>query len=110
MELTHYFGILRRVNGTWQLLEDAGHLPLGFTGVTVNGSGHLQVAFPAAQRVGVCTVTTDETWWSLKPRASVGLDKIVIITRDAAGNVVDANGSAFNAASGNLWVDLWVWN
>lgn len=108
-ELVHYFGVVRGVGG-WHILDDAGHTPQGLTGVSVNGSGRLVIAFEPLIEVGTFTITPDETWCGRYfPGASVGFDKAVVTIRDGNGAVVSANSSVFDNASGNWFVDAWGW-
>jgi hypothetical protein len=96
-------------NPNWHILDDAGHMPLprNTWGVQINGSGRLEITYPAVSRIGVFTITHDETWARhYSVGGSVGFDKAVIQIWNHSGTEVYPNNLS---GVGNWWVDFKFW-
>lgn len=108
-ELKHYFGtIVRNADGTWRILNDAGHASHGLIDVTIDSMKRLVVTFPAFTKVGVGNISMDETWGGkYSAGGSVGFDCVKIVTR-ATGTGTQVYPANL-VGSGNIWVDLWGW-
>lgn len=101
-------GALRKVNGTWGLIDDTGHTPSGITSVEDKGT-YLRIHYGfTAKKVSSLTVTPDESYNRLGYSfgASVGLDgsSIYISKRPQppSGGYVSFTAGKWVTANGNI--------
>ena len=95
---------LRHNGTTFEALDDAGHTPVGISGVTV-GADSITVNFSfTALSVGSASCTPDETMARLGYQfgASVGLSSMVIYAAQPGGfaDYLSYNGSAWTSLNG----------
>lgn len=89
--------------GTWQVLDDGAHTPLG--GLTVLSQNHtrIEIGYQPAVEVNVMLVGPDEQLArdGVTAGASVGLDHAYIYLGDRAG---PRDPTPCGSTAGNLWV------
>lgn len=98
------FGILRKTGGTWSILDDANHTPVGLSSVSADAT-KLTVTYSSTfAETGAVSVTVDETWAaSYLVGASVGLSSMDIYIKDLTGSAVNPTSVA-DAAGANIWI------
>jgi hypothetical protein len=97
-------GTLRKTGGSWGLLTDSGHRPLGLASVSADATKITVTYDFTATKVGALLVTPDETWAaSYLVGASVGLTTADIYIKDLSGAAV-APSSVADSATANFWI------
>lgn len=95
---------LRNTGSGWSLIQDAGHEPIGISGVDINGDFVRLTYDFTASRVGALQVTPDETFavTGIRAGASVGLSSANIQLAKVGGNndYVSWNGTAWVSSTG----------
>lgn len=103
-------GTLRRVSSTsWEVLNDAGHAPVGIASVSIVGGDRLRVTYNfTASKVVTFSVTPDDAFAGianvLKMGPSVGLSYTDIYLYLGATTTTPVDPGALSTPGANLWI------
>lgn len=107
-------GTIRNNGSGWAFIDDAGHSPVGFCGVTSH-PGYLELHYPKVAQIKTFLASLDETFaaTSLRIGTSVGLDVTRLYFYTAAPAAWPVPNTAVNPASvvstwGNIWLAGWT--
>ena len=99
--------VIRQNNdGSWNFINDSGHAPIGFSGITTDENGCIVLTrSQTASKVGSLIITPDETFAPyVKTGASVGLntDTIQIYVQQQMRSLFHIVNGAITRVNGNL--------
>lgn len=105
----HAAGVIRCVNGVWEILDDAGHTPYNLTGISANTTRVL-VTYPEITKIVTAFAETDETYvkYKITSGASVGLSQMAIQmgkTNSPSDGLINPLTAGYS--SSNIWLGVW---
>lgn len=95
--------VIRNLNGTWQILNDSGHRPIGCASIAASATTVTVMFDFVAVKVNSLVVAPDETFavQGVLAGASVGFDRAVIQFGKGGARVLPP---ALNVPGGNFFV------